>query len=211
MLRRSLSRTDGGSPFVCDPKLSPTEAPAFWQPELVPDAVIIVAAPPGFTHAGTLDLAELGAVIASRRGEDGCHAIIADPAGDHRLWLMDAAPGTRLGILIPLDDDFRFRLEGIERFHRLLMGDPTGPRPRRLDLTVRQRRRLALMLRAVLGRRAGASYREIGAVLFDPKIAHMPARDWKLSAEHSHLFRLVKDAWSFIDGGYRRLLRGDWP
>jgi hypothetical protein len=147
----------------------------------------------------------------NRQGEDGCHVIIADPAGDHRLWLADTAPGMRLAVLIPLDGNFRFRLEGVERFHRLLIGEPAGPRPRRLDLTERQRQRLTLMLRVALGRRAGASYREIGTVLLDPKIAHLPARDWKISADHSRLFRLIKDAWFFIDGGYRKLLRGDWP
>lgn len=158
-----------------------------------------------------IDPTALFPVVADRGGEDGRHVIVADPSGDHRLWLTDTAPGTRLAFLIPLDEDFRFRLEGVERFHRLLIGEPPGPRPRRLDLTKLQRQRLALMLRAVLGRRAGASYREIGTVLFNPKIAQMPARDWKHSADHSRLFRLVKDAWSFIDGGYRRLLRGDWP
>ena len=125
---------------------------------------------------------------------------------------MAAAPtGTRLAVVIPLDGDFRLRVEGMERFHRLLMGQPAGPRPRRLDLTELQRLRLTLMLRAAIGRRAGASYREIGAVLFDPKIADMPARDWKQCADHSRLFRLIKDAWFFIDGGYRKLLRGEWP
>ena len=116
-----------------------------------------------------------------------------------------------MAVVIPLDGDFRLRVEGLERFHRLLTGQAAGPRPRRLDLTKLQRLRLSLMLRAAIGRRAGASYREIGTVLFDPKIADMPARDWKHSADHSRLFRLIKDAWFFIDGGYRKLLRGEWP
>lgn len=67
------------------------------------------------------------------------------------------------------------------------------------------------MLRAIDGRLAGASYREIAAVLLDPTVANLPARDWKGSAAHSRVYRLVKDALAFIHGGYRKLLRGEWP
>ena len=67
------------------------------------------------------------------------------------------------------------------------------------------------MLRAIDGRIDGASYRQIAATLLDPEVVHLPARDWKGSAAHSRVFRLVKDAWTFIHGGYRKLLNGDWP
>jgi hypothetical protein len=67
------------------------------------------------------------------------------------------------------------------------------------------------MLRAIDGRIDGASYREIAAALLDPDVVDLPARDWKVSAPHSRVFRLVKDAWGFIQGGYRKLLNGDWP
>lgn len=114
-------------------------------------------------------------------------------------------------MLIPLDEDFGLRLEGVQRLNRLLVGARTGPKSARLELTPLQRERLALMLRAVIGRRAGASYREIAAVLIDPYIVHLPARDWKASASHSRVYRWIKDACAFIDGGYRKLLNGDWP
>ena len=67
------------------------------------------------------------------------------------------------------------------------------------------------MLRAIDGRLDGASYREIASTLLDPDVARQPARDWKGSAAHSRVYRLVKDALALIRGGYRKLLSGDWP
>lgn len=134
---------------------------------------------------------------------------MSDPEGDHRVWVMDAAPGRSLAVTIPLDGDFRLRLDAAARFHRRLVGEPSGPPARRIALTPLQRRRLILMLRAIDGRRSGASYREIATVLLDPAVGALPARDWKSSAPHSRVFRLVTDARALIEGGYRRLLRGD--
>lgn len=116
--------------------------------------------------------------------------------------------GQGRAVLIPLDDQFRQRLTGALRFHRYLLGERSGPVPPRVDLTPMQRDRLMLMLRAFDGHESGASHRQIATVLFDPDIAYVPARDWKSSALHARVFRLVKDACALVDGGYRRILRG---
>ena len=150
----------------------------------------------------------LSSVTADRQGEGERHLVISDPDGQHRLWLTDPIPGHKLAVLIPLDGDFRLRVEGALRFHRRLLGERAGPLPRRLTLTPLQRSRLILMLRAIDGRFAGASYREIAAVLLDPDVARIPARDWKASALHARVYRLVRDAFSLVNGGYRKLLRG---
>jgi hypothetical protein len=145
--------------------------------------------------------------LADRRGADGRHIILADPEGDHRLWLADPDSAQPLAVVLPLDGDFRLRLEGALRFHRHLSGERAGPPPRRLDLTPMRRQRLILM-RAFDGHLAGASYREIAAVLLDPAIRAMTARDWKVSAPHSRVYRLVKDAFALVNGGYLRLFLG---
>ena len=146
--------------------------------------------------------------MADRQGADGRHLILADPEGDHRVWLAGADSGQPLAVVLPLDGDFRLRLEGALRLHRHLSGERAGPPPRRLDLTSMQRQRLILMLRAFDGHIAGASYREIAAVLLDPAIRAMTARDWKVSAPHSRVYRLVKDAFALVNGGYLKLFRG---
>jgi len=151
----------------------------------------------------------LPSIAADRQGEDGRHLVLADPAGDLRVWVTDPTPARKLAVLIPLDGDFSLRLESARRFHRRLLGQAAGPLPRRIDLTPLQRSRLILMLRAVDGHFAGASYREIAAALLDPAVGTMPARDWKTSAPHSRVYRLVKDAVALVRGGYRKLLHGD--
>ena len=70
-----------------------------------------------------------------------------------------------------------------------------------------KRRRLVAMLRALDGRLAGASYRDIALALLDAEAAHWPAREWKSSAARSHVIRLVADAFALMNGGYRQLKR----
>lgn len=150
----------------------------------------------------------LPSVIADQQRDDGRYVILADTEGYHRLWLTDAYPGQGRAVLIPFDDHFRQRLAGALRFHRYLLGERSGPVPPRVDLTPMQRDRLVFMLRAFDGHEAGASYRQIAAVLFDPDVTRVPARDWKSSALHARVFRLVKDATALVEGGYRRMLQG---
>mgnify|MGYP001043162979 FL=1 len=169
--------------------------------------MLLTAAPSCFESAPTDDLASLspGATLDQA---DGRHMVLDESSGAHRLWYLDPAPGQPLGVLIPLDADFRIRLDAALRFHRRLTGTPVGPLPLGWRLTAMQRRRLILMLRALDGRQAGASYRDIALALFDAQEARWPARDWKCSAARSHVIRLVADAIALMNGGYRKLLRG---
>ncbi len=73
-------------------------------------------------------------------------------------------------------------------------------------LTPRQRLRLVRMVRALDGHAAGASYREIAGVLFQPQ--RQPAAEWKTSHIRGQTIRLVKDAEALMRGGYLRLLAG---
>jgi len=93
-------------------------------------------------------------------------------------------------------------LRTIADFNHLIQGriellrPPAGP----------QGRRLRQILRALDGRRAGASYRDIAIVLFG---AQRVGRDWNRDGDHlkNHVRRLVKRGEALVDGGYKRLLR----
>lgn len=112
-----------------------------------------------------------------------------------------------LAVLVPLDDITPLRVAGLMRLRRHLVGRPSGPPPQAWRITPRQRRRLVLMVRALDGHLAKASYREIAEALHGPDaVTRYP---WKTSSLRGQTIRLVKDAVAIMNGGYRKLLRGD--
>ena len=111
-----------------------------------------------------------------------------------------------MAAIIPLDENVLLRVAGLLRLRRRLAGKSPGPTPRGWDLTARLRQRLVLMVRALDGHQAQASYREIALALYGPAaVARYP---WKTSWVRGQTIRLVKDAVVTMEGGYRKLLRG---
>lgn len=139
---------------------------------------------------------------AECRAADGRHALLAD--APHQLWLIgDPAPGTPLGVLIPLDEALPKRLFAALTVWRLLRGRRAGTVE---ELSHQRRQRLVLGLRALDGRADGASYRELARGLFGAaRVPDGPA--WKTHDLRSRTMRLVDDATALRDGGYRALLR----
>lgn len=159
----------------------------------------LAALPPPLASLETIALPDAG---AGRRAADGRHALIAE--APHQLWLIgDPAPGTPLGVLIPLDEALPKRLSAALSLWRLLR----RPRTRLVEeLSHQRRQRLVLGLRALDGRVEGASYRELARGLFSAaSVPDGPA--WKTHDLRSRTMRLVADATALRDGGYRALLR----
>ncbi len=178
-----------------------------WRPELTAVSVILDAAPNGFGAAMAVDPLRLGALLADKAGADGRHVVVADPNGDHWLWLRDPQPGQPLAAIIPLDKDFTTRVTSLLRFHRRLFGKESGPPPRGWELSTYRQTRLSLMLRALDLRLSGATYRQIAIALGREDDAKLPATDWKTCAARSFVIRLVRDATALMNGDYRKLLR----
>ena len=165
------------------------------------------AAPDGSEAATSVDPRAVGELLADQAGIEGRHVIIADAAGEHRLWLRDPQPGRPLAAVIPLDKDFITRIASLLRFHRRLLGRAEGPLPRGWPLTAYRLARLHLMLRALDLRDEGATYREIATALGRDDAARLSASDWKMSASRSFVVRLVRDGIAMMNGDYRKLLR----
>jgi len=169
--------------------------------------VLLVPVPKGF-KAARIDAVAGLYPQEIHDAEDGRHFLIDDPTGPLQLWCFEKDPRQRLGVLIPLDAEFRIRLDAVRRLHRRLIGLSAGPLPRGWRLTAMQRRRFILMLRALDGHLEGASYREIARVLLDAEAARWPASAWKSSAARSQVIRLVTEGTAIMNGGYRKLLQG---
>jgi hypothetical protein len=178
-----------------------------WRPELTAVTVILDTAPEGFGAAMAVDPLKIGAMLVDQSGADGRHVVVADPDGEHWLWLRNPAPGQPLAAIIPLDKDFTTRVTSLLRFHRRLFGKEPGPQPRGWTLSSYRQTRLSLMLRALDLRMSGATYRQIAAALGRENDADLPATEWKVCAARSFVIRLVRDATALMNGDYRKLLR----
>jgi hypothetical protein len=196
-----------GCMFIRDPNLPANGDPLLWRPELLPLSLTLVAAPDGYSEArGDLPRDVAAARVRLQRA-DGLHLLIEEEDGDHRLWLPGASASDKLAAMVVLDDRFALRIGALIRFQRRLVGRTAGPFPKGWRITPRHLRRLALMLRALDGHLARASYREIADALFGSEAVARYA--WKTSSIRGQTIRLVKDAVQTMKGGYRRLLRGD--
>jgi Uncharacterized conserved protein (DUF2285) len=146
--------------------------------------------------------------VASIDTADGRHLLIDDPDGRHRLWLVGGVPTNGNAFLLPVDGDFGARLHSLQRLQRRLDGKRSGL-PLRLQLSLLQRVRLVLQLRALDGEMEGAARREIAAVLLDRAARTIPAIEWKNAALRKKVNRIVSSAIALMNGGYLTLLRGD--
>lgn len=105
--------------------------------------------------------------------------------------------------LLPFDEHFPTRVAAALRVWRALAGRKPGRDPQ--ALTVQRRVRLVLALRALDGRRAHASYRQVAEALFGP----LPLRgdaDWNSHDLRDRTIRLSRLGVELSRGGYRRLL-----
>jgi hypothetical protein len=140
-----------------------------------------------------------------RRGRDGQYWLVGGPDG--RLPIVfrgGASAATPAAVLIPMDGDFASRAEAAMRLWRVITGRPRGAPPQ--PLTLQQRHRLVLALRALDGHVAGASYRVIAQVLFGH--ARIPAgAGWKTHELRDRTIRLVRAGLKLMRGGYLDLLR----
>ena len=109
-----------------------------------------------------------------------------------------------MSVVIPLDGDFPGRAAAASRVWARMHGRAPGEAPG--SLTKQRRDRLILMLRALDGHLAAASYREIAEVLFG--VSRLEREPWKTSSLRDRTIRLVNGGLALMRDGYRKLLRG---
>ena len=207
-LQSPLSRTRspqlGGCDFAADPTLPAHAAKVFWSPEFALDTLTLSRLPDelaGTRRAGVLPPADAAAVTPG-----DVHLLLSDGLAA-QLWLLGApTDGAALGLLLPLDDDLPVRLAAALDLWRRMHGRA----PERVRLTQQRRRRLVDGLRALDGKRAHASVRDITRVLF-PAFELRTGPEWKTDPHRAQTMRLIADATALMRGGYRDLLRRGRP
>ncbi|SMH40572.1 DUF2285 domain-containing protein [Mesorhizobium australicum] len=189
----------GASAFAARPDQAASQQPIFWTPETDPGVINLVQTPKPLTAAAAsgIDVP----FVALRRNGMGLHTRVPLPGGSQLMLVHGTHPDRPLAVIIPLDSAARDRLSAVERFVR----SQSGHSVRDTRLTAAQRRRLAQMLRALDGRREGASYLQLAIALFGRRLID-PA-NWQESSFRYTTLRLVRDGLMMVDGGYRQLLR----
>lgn len=186
---------------ACDfasPRADDDKRPVFWTPAALP-TVIAVAPLPGDLADPVLgiDPLPLGASLAA----NGPERLIERAGSLFRLHIVED-PGGAACVLLPLDRLFEVRAAAALRLWRALLGRRTGRDP--ATLPAARRDRLVLALRALDGRLAEASYREIAEALFGA--TRLRERGWKTHDLRDQTVRLVRLGIVMMQGGYRRLL-----
>jgi hypothetical protein len=160
--------------------------------------IALTALPSDLTDQG-LQLSR--APLASSLAVDGPEHLVAHRGTAFRVH-VDEAGVEPPAVLLPLDQFFENRATAAIRLWRGLAGRNPGPDPAALPKT--RRDRLILALRALDGRLADATYREIASVLFgEPGVSD---RGWKSHDLRDRTIRLVRFGLGMMRSGYRRLL-----
>lgn len=188
-------------------------APAAWVTEMSPATIILE---PAFLRAAALKFDQIiaGRAALLDRTIDGLrHLVLATPDGPLRLCLDNSQPDAALNCVIHTDGLIDVRITALQWFHKSLRGSPSGPGPKCLFPTPFQRSRLDVMLRILdyLADNAGNPnpIREIGQLIVYPRTKFASAAEWKTSSERRRTQRLVNEAKSLVNGGYRTLLKGE--
>ena len=119
--------------------------------------------------------------------------------------LLAGPPDHPLAVILPLDDDLPIRATAALRLWAR-MAERRNQQEQPLALTRQRRDRLVLMVRALDGHLAEASYREIAEVLFGTR--RIERETWKTSSLRDRTIRLVRGGVDLMRAGYRKLLRG---
>ena len=140
--------------------------------------------------------------VGRARAEDGPLWLIQRQDTVFRLHMLGTPGKEHCCVVLPIDGYFDTRVAEAIRLWRGLRGRPPGRNPSRLSPT--RRDRLILALRALDGRLAMATYRDIAQVLFGA--SRIPERGWKTHDTRDRTVRLVRLGLSLMQGGYRQLL-----
>jgi hypothetical protein len=170
-----------------------------WTAPALPSVIAVAPLPEHLENPSLrLDPPPHGPVLA----EDGPERVIERQGSLLRLHIVEDPEAAPACVILQLDRVFELRAAAALRLWRGLTGRAPGRDSAALPAA--RRDRLVLALRALDGRLAKASYRDIAEALFGA--ARMPERSWKTHDLRDRTVRLARLGFAMMDGGYRRLL-----
>lgn len=203
---------DWGLMYPCDPDRQACCNPAVWLPELAP-AVLILEPASVQAETNTLEhITRQWKILLDSSHERGRHIYFATPGGIQRLWLPDSSSNVSLVCKVPLGSDFEARAEALLALQSASANPPIGRRSRRLIPSRFQHHRLNLMLKTLdclADSGTGSPVRDIARLVTFPHTRFASSAEWKGSSERRQTQRLIAQACSLADGGYKALLRGE--
>jgi hypothetical protein len=171
---------------------------------MLPTIVLLAPTPAGLPVVPPIDVAGLGPDVVEHIDAHSRHLIIRGQDEEFRLCVYTLERDQSLSVVIPFDGDFPARAAAASRLWARMHG--RAPSEALGSLTTQRRDRLILMLRALDGHLAAASYREIAEVMFGA--GRLEREPWKTSSLRDRTIRLVKGGIALMRDGYRKLLRG---
>lgn len=184
-----------------DPRRAAEETEVYWLAHYDPRLIQLVADTTGIgdVTSGQLPLHH------EKIGDDGAYAKFGASKASGTAKLAPGMPlDAPLMAIVPLDASIPTRIEALARLWRALTGQQTHPSAS--ELPASRRERLAMSLRAVDARHAGATRREIAETIFGPE--QVPEG---VAFDDHHLrsrtARLIRDGLALVAGGYRKLLK----
>jgi hypothetical protein len=186
----------GGCDFVRAKDVRAIEA-VHWTARALPSVVVLVSA-----GADLLDprfKLTFPALPSAREDGPSEHILQRGPS---TFRIHVGAKADPPAVLLPLDKLFDVRAMAAVRLWRVLQGRNPGPNP--AALSPQRRKRLILTLRALDGRLAGASYREIARAML--QVEDMPDAAWQTDERRAQVIRLAQLGANLMSSGYRDLL-----
>ena len=201
---------NGGCDFAIDPAhFCPLDRPV-WRADVMRFTVLLGPLCAGFPYNALIDIEQLPEVSFRHEARDGIHLLIGR---GNRVVRVRCEPGLHFwgGIVLTREVQEHTRVAVSRWFQRFLDGKAHGPSPEGAWLTPARQRLLNNLLRVFDGDQAGASQRELAQVLVSPGVRDFSAAAFQESAERKRIRRWLAKGKSIVAGGYRDLLRGQWP
>ena len=201
----------GAWSFPIEPDASAEFEPAVWLASEAPSIVFMSPAPGGYTGVRLDELSQGRTILVDIKAGTDRHLVMTGEDGRHRLLVRGAGPGDELAFTLIPDRALDLRAAAATRLARLPLAESTTIGRRRDRPSRFQIHRLTLLLRVadhLAAAESGMSTRDIAITTAYPWLVPGRSIEWKSSAERRQTQRLLREARSLVEGGYRNLLSG---